>query len=335
MWAIKNRTPYKAAGSWGRDKNGVHEWIVAVKGTFDIKPDGSLALADEQLDPLLAPEHNGEPGQSSLRYESDLVGTKPTTDILLNATAYAPQQRPSKNFQAGIRIGGIHKVIRVVGQRWWKKGFFGPSPSAMAPVTEIPIIYERAYGGYDHTDPDPKKHRLDARNPVGCGVTARQNHREGQPLPNFEYPKRNLEKSGPAGFGAIDSWWSPRRELCGTYDKAWEVKRRPLLPLDWDPRSRLCSPADQRPAQHLRGGELVELINLTPSGALRFALPKVYLTFSTRINGRNQEHRGQLNTVIIEPDQPRLIMVWQSSLPCPTDVDYLDWTVVKEKPFLR
>ena len=34
MWSIANHTPYKVGSTWGRDKDGVHEWIVAVKGTF-------------------------------------------------------------------------------------------------------------------------------------------------------------------------------------------------------------------------------------------------------------------------------------------------------------
>ena len=98
MWAITNRTPYKVGKTWGRDKDGVHEWIVAVKGTFDIKPDGTLALADKQLDPLLLPEYNGEAGASSLRYDADLVSPKPTTDVVLNGTAYAPKGRASTDF---------------------------------------------------------------------------------------------------------------------------------------------------------------------------------------------------------------------------------------------
>lgn len=334
MWSVDNRTPYKAESTWGRDKEGVHEWIVAVKGTFDIKPDGSLALADEQLDPLLAPEYNGEAGMSSLRYDADLVAPKPATDALINGTAYAPKGRPSTDFLVSARIDRIHKVIRVVGNRSWKWGPFGSKPSAAEPITEVSIIYERAYGGYDQTDPDPKNQHMDARNPVGCGAVAKSDHRIGQPVPNFEYLGGSLEKAGPAGFGAIDSHWSPRRELNGTYDKVWEEKRRPLLPEDWDPHSLLSSPADQRPNSHLHGGEFVELINLTPDGVLRFALPKVYLTFSTHFGRRIEEHRSRLATVIIEPDHPRVIMVWSSSLACCTDVDYLDETVVREKPYV-
>jgi hypothetical protein len=222
-----------------------------------------------------------------------------------------------------------------VGDRRWKKGLLGISPSAVKPLTEIPIVYERAYGGFDNKDPDPKKQRLDLRNPVGCGVAAKSRNRVGQPLPNFEYPNKNSIKSGPAGFGAIDSFWSPRREFWGTYDKAWEEQRRPLLPENWDPRSLLCSPEDQRTERHLRGGEPVELVNLTRDGLLRFFLPKVYLSFSTHIDGRTEEHRSRLSTVIIEPDHPRLIMVWVSALLCRTDVDYLEETVVREKPYLQ
>ena len=330
MWRVRNQTPYKVGRGWGRDKDGVHEWIVAVKGTFDIRPDGTVGLADEQVEPLLLPEYHGEPGASSLRYDADIVATKPTTDVILNATAYAPHGRPSTSFPVEARIGPIHKVLRVVGNRRWSEGIFREATDP-EPVTRVPITYERAYGGYDSADPDPAKQIMDTRNPVGCGVVAQRGRHPGQPLPNFEYLQGELEKSGPAGFGAIDSFWSPRRELSGTYDHAWQENRLPLLPLDWDSRSLLCSPQDQQPETYLRGGEPVELINLNENGRLYFDLPRAHFGFITRISGRTEEHRSRLATVIIEPDHPRVIMVWQSSLACPTDVDYLDETVVREK----
>jgi hypothetical protein len=333
MWAIRNFTPYKAASSWGRNKDGVHEWLVAVKGTFDIRSDGSLSLADEQLDPLLVPEYTGEPGLSSLLYDTDVVAPKFTTDVLLNATAHAPGGRASTNFLVEARIGAIHKVIRVVGNRFWGYGLLDEH-SEPEPVTQVPIVYERAYGGYDHTDADPRHHRLDTRNPVGRGLVAKISRRKGQPLPNLEYPDGALDKAGPAGFGPIDSFWSPRRELAGTYDSNWSERRRPLLPEDWDPLSLLCSPLDQRPDTHLRGGEFVELINLTPTGRLRFMLPKVHISFRTRFGSRTEEHRSRLSSVIIEPEHPRVIMIWQTHLICHNDGDYLDETIVREKRYI-
>jgi len=323
MWAIVNKTPYKAGKAWARDKNGVHEWLVAVKGTFDIQSDGSLQVADEQLEPLLAPEYNFEEGVSSIRYDADVVSTKPTTDIIINGTAYAPGGRPSKEFLVGFRLGSTQKEIKVVGNRVWERSLVGLTPSLTQPVIQVPIVYEKAYGGMGLSDPDPKKQRMDPRNPVGCGLVAV----EGQLLPNFKGSK------WPGGFGVINNFWSPRRELTGTYDKAWQEHRMPLLPIDWDPRSLLCSPVDQRPQRNLRGGELVQLSNLTPDGILRFMLPKLYFTFRTRIDKRIEEHRSRVSMVIIEPDFPRVIMVWSTSLKVKNDGDYLEETEVREKPF--
>ncbi|SAK74028.1 hypothetical protein AWB79_04308 [Caballeronia hypogeia] len=329
MWRLTNDTKYAGGRVWGRDKEGVHEWIVVVKGTFDILSDGKLVRAEKQVEPLLVAESNGEDGKSSLRYEADLVGPKPTTDILLNGTAYAPKGRPATEFLVSLRVADVYKQIKVVGDRTWKRGLLGNGPSGAAPVVRVPIAYERAYGGFDQSDPDPIRQRLDTRNPVGCGLITR----EGSPVPNFEYPAASMEKAGPAGFGPLASYWSPRREWQGTYDDVWKKGRFPLLPADWDPRSLLCAPADQRPAQHLRGGELVELENLTPDGKLSFRLPKMYFGFRTIIDNRLERHSGRLVTVIIEPDYPRVILVWQSVLAVRNEVDYLDETTVTEKQY--
>ena len=327
MWAVVNHTPYGTGRVWGRDKNGVHEWIVGVRATYDVQPNGELKLADEQVPPLLLPEYNGEDGVSSLRYEADLVGPKPATDVILNGTAYAPKGKPAAEFLVSMSVGSVRKVIKVVGNRSWQQGTLGPKLSELEPVTTVPIVYERAYGGFDQENPDPRKQKIDLRNPTGCGITSNV----GQSLPNFEYPSGNIRKAGPAGFGALASYWSPRSEFCGTYDEDWKKRRFPLLPEDWDSRSLLCSPADQRPNGYLHGGELVELENLTPGGKLRFTLPKVPLRFRTNIDGRKEEHQGQLATVIIEPDSPRVVMVWQSVLSVRNDGDYLEETVVTEK----
>jgi len=323
MWSIDNRTPYKVERAWGRDRDGAHEWIVAVKATYEIQPDGNVVLADEQVDALLAPEYSGAPGQSSLRYDADVIGAKPTTDIIVVGHAYAPNERPSSNFMIGMAIGPMRKALRVRGDRIRDGGLLLGSAE---PVLRVPLAYERAYGGYDHSDPESRHHRFDSRNPVGVGISPTPTR-----LPNFEYPSGDVETAGPAGFGAIDSYWSPRLEAQGTYDDAWKQQRFPLLPVDWSPRSRQCAPLDQLPSEPLRGGESVELANLTPSGRLSFALPRVSLRFSTLLDGRVEEHFGQLSTVIVEPDHPRVMLVWQSSLAVRTNGDYLEHTVVREK----
>ena len=84
MWEIDNATPFAAAYTWVRDRNGADCWVVAVEEAhFLIQPDGSTTLSDEQSEVCLVPKYLGEPGQSSLIYDSDLIHTKPTTDITL------------------------------------------------------------------------------------------------------------------------------------------------------------------------------------------------------------------------------------------------------------
>lgn len=334
MWAIKNHTAYAADRTWVRDKDGAHHWVVAAKATFDITAKG-LRLADDQPPPFLEPQYTGEPGASSLRYDADLVPRKPTTDLIVNACAHAPRGRAAASVVVGLRAGTLRKELVVHGPRVFYQGTAGITPSSALPFTHHPITYEWAYGGTGAVDPDPRRQRIDLRNPVGKGVAARPADLVNQPAYRVEYPGSTPSKAGPAGFGPIASHWSPRRELAGTYDEQWERSRKPLLAADYDERFVLCSPVDQRPAQHLRGGEPIELVNMTPEGVLSIQVPKIYLTFSTRFGPRNKEHRSKVACVVIEPEERRLAVVWQTTLPVgATEVDYLDETIIREKPYL-
>lgn len=335
MWAIKNKTPFAAERSWVREKNGAEIWLVAVKATYRILPNGALELAEKQEDVLLAPTYLGEPGQSSLRYESDLVRTKVGTDILLHGHAYA--SRAQRSIDVHLKVGKLEKHLRVFGDRVWKKGLlWGVKISRPKPFERMPITYERAFGGADQKHPKPKRRGWEPRNPIGTGFAMRAKHLVGQAVPNVEHPKRLISswkhKPQPAGFGPIPGGWAPRVALAGTYDEEWELERQPLLPEDFDDHFFHCAPEDQRTSQHLKGGEPVELRNLTPGGHLKFELPKVALRFTTHFQtGDPVEHRGVLHTVILEPDVPRVILVWHTALPCHTRVNQLKETVIREK----
>ena len=124
-------------------------------------------------------------------------------------------------------------------------------------------------------------------------------------------------------------------ELAGTYDERWEKSRSPLVAVDFDDRFYQCAPTDQQTQTPLRGGEWVELSNLTPSGEMRFQLPKVRLGLRTRFAKSGLvEHRAALHSVIIEPDESRVMLVWHAALPCHKDVLSLQHTVIYEKKWL-
>lgn len=332
MWALDNRTPYAAERTWVRDRDGAHHWIVVVKGTWNIGSDGGLTLAEEQLPPLYAAEYLGEPGATSLRYEADLVGMKPGTDVVVLGSAHAPGGRPTPSVEVGLRVGPIDKRLLVHGPRLYGRGVVGPSPEDAEPFVQQPISWELAWGGTDTRDPDPARHGLEPRNPVGRGYARERGALIGTPAHQIEPAGGGQE---PAGLGPIGPSWAPRLAFAGTYDDRWFAQRRPLLPEDFDPRFFMAAPADQQVLEHLRGGEDVELSQLHPAGLLRFRVPRHWFVFTSRFGRKEVEHRARLVSVVIEPDEGRLQVAWQTSLPVSApDVDYLDSTSIREKPYL-
>lgn len=329
MWQIDNRTPFAAERSWFRDRNGAEVWVVAVKCTFDIRPDGSTEVSSEQPPVLRVPEYVGEPAQSSLKYEADLILTKTTTDVVVVGHAYAPEGQPVAQMEAGFRVGPIQKVVRVSGNRTWgAKGISAPQP-----FTKMPVVYERAFGGVDVRSEHPERD-WDWRNPVGTGFAVAAANLAGVALPNIEYPNESVgvwrDRPRPAGFGPISSHWQPRVGFAGTYDDDWMRTRQPLLPADFDDRYFQYAPQDQQAPTFLRGGEPVALYRLTPAGDLRFVLPELLLGFDTHfVDGSRAIHRdSRLHAVILEPDFPRLSLVWHTMLPCHFKVQKLQRTIV-------
>lgn len=320
MWLLTNNTPFAAERTWVRDQNGAEIWIVAVKGSFVIESGGRQILDKEQAEVSRVPEFIGEPGHSSILCDSDLVHTKSRTDVLLHGHAYSPGGRPATKVDVRLKLANINKTLRVFGDRKIKQSVIGIGLSRPLPFTRMPILYERAFGGTDLRDENPKRHGWEPRNPVGVGFAMRKAHIIGSVAPNVEFPRSpytNYRKGEPAGFGPLARHWSPRVELAGTYDKTWEKTRAPLLPADFDECFYQCAPEDQQIPGFLKGGEMVELYNLSPEGYLSFRLPKVTLGMTTRFyDGTAVTHRAQLHTLVIRPDTAGFQMVWHSKLPC-------------------
>ena len=85
---------------------------------------------------------------------------------------------------------------------------------------------------------------------------------------------------------------------------------------------------------------MVCLGNLTPpgygsNGLLIFELPRIIPAFRTQFyDGSVCRHQANLHTVIIEPDFPRISMVWHSALSCHQQVNQLESTTASEKKHL-
>ncbi len=317
MWAIENQTSFSAERAFLRDVDGAEVWIVVVRGTYDVRPDGRLELADEQVPVAMAPEFLGDPSSSGLRWDSDLVLIKPTTDVVVLGQAYAPPLEKVIELDVSLEVGSLRKSLRVVGDRRWVRQGDDLVLTDPEPFASMPLVWERAYGGTD-----------ERRNPIGTGFAQEREDLEDRLAPNI-LPAEG-DESTPAGLGPIPRHWEPRLTYAGTYDDNWQQTRMPVLPEDFDVRFFQCAPADQQPEEPLRGGERVALRNLTMGGELSFELPLVRLGFQTTFFDEVVEHRATLHTVIIEPDLPRLQMVWQARLDCHPRVYKLLKTTITE-----
>lgn len=336
MWQLDNRTPFAAERGWLRDRDGAEVWIVAVKATFDVRADGSTAVSSFQPPVLRVPEHHGEAGQSSIKYDADLVLTKTTTDVIVVGAAHAPGERPVTQLDVGVRVGTMEKALRITGDRVW--GARGASEAR--PFVTMPIVYERAYGGA-RAKPGAAETVIDPRNPVGRGFAASNGDASGVALPNVEYMAQLIhgvkDRPAPAGFGVVASHWQPRVGSAGTYDDKWVATRRPLYPQDLDDRWFQCAPVDQQMPRFLQGGEPVVLVNLSPRGGrLAFTLPTIRLALETAFyDGSREVHAAPLlHTVILEPDHERgarVSLVWHSALRCHAKVQKLARTTIALK----
>jgi hypothetical protein len=318
MLQIKNTSGFAAAMCVFPDEQGVDTLYVVVKGTFRLAP--RLERADEQVPVTAADEYHGDPAETSLKAATEMHTGKPATDVILSGSAWAPGGRLADNVVVGMSVAGRKKGVQVFGDRRWSGVL--TKPSRPEPFTSIPLRWERSYGGIHKLPDKPGRLLAEERNPAGVGFRGKRATSEaaGQPVPNIEDPTHLIGSYGdapaPVGFGFIAPSWLPRRALGGTYDAAWEKKRAPYLPADFQPQFLNAAPPDQIFAPYLAGGEPVVIAGASREGQLRFALPTITPAVAIKVAGRHETPPLHLETVLIEPDDNRLCLSWRARLPC-------------------
>ena len=315
-----NNTRMRATFTVGLDSQG-HEWLVTVvKGTFRIPNDGEvIRLSDEQQPFVFADEFNGDPSSSAPVHEVDFALRKNRCDILLNGAAYAPNGRPVSRVTVGIAVDRWTKTFDVVGTRRWVSGVTGFKATAPDEFVRLPISYEVAFGGIDARHEDAERHVTYRLNPVGRGF-----HRhlkaswvEGSPLPNTEEIGREVQTPDgtyrPMAFGPVGRGWEPRIGFAGTYGQKWIDEEFPFLPADFDERYYQTAPDDQQ-IPITSGEQTVTLLNLTPEGRRTFRIPafKSAIEIHPRA-GAKETSPLTLDTVLLEPDDSRVCLIWRHS----------------------
>jgi hypothetical protein len=227
-----------------------------------------------------------------------------------------------------MQVGDIRKALLVHGDRRWRWGLMGRRPSRPEKFLKLPVIYERAFGGTDLRPSSPKRRAAEPRNPIGVGFRGvpSQNPAIHTQVPNVEYPHDRMRsrrsRPAPAGLGALARGWKPRLDFAGTYDEVWLNEQWPLLPVDFDQRHNQAAPTDQQ-SKTLRGGEYVQLINLTPEGRWQFRLPVLDIPVHLFYDDRYIQAPLRMDTVLIESDIYRVTMTSRLKVSLPRNQSVL------------
>lgn len=315
---LVNRSPYAAERVALQDKSGRDLLVIIVKCAYALRDGKPPAIADEQVPIRMADDFHGEPALSSVRYESDIAPHKTGTDVVLVGSA-CPGKGKVQVLDVSLKVGKMGRVARIFGERKWMKSMGAVKPSAPEPFEMMPLIWERAFGGKDLSAPDSKNHEQEARNPVGRGFVAKKSAQEidGLPLPNIEDPahliSRHTDRPDPVGFGFIGRHWQPRAAFAGTYDDAWMKGRAPLLPEDFDEAYYSGAHPSMISRPFLKGDEPVKIVNIGKRTSLGFLLPGDRPGVRMLMGEDPFPVEMTFDTLILEPDLDRMIMLWRGA----------------------
>jgi hypothetical protein len=306
--SFANKSPWNALPVPLLDAQGRDVVVAIVKATFHVDPSGAVTLSDEQrpIRMVDVPRTPDDPS-SSLVYASDVCVEKRGTDVVIVGDAVAPRPTARADVAAWIRDRYLPLVVHGLRTFYDQVVRVGIGPAQ--PFERWPLAYEYAAGGAS-----ADLSVVDARNPSGVGVARRSADLVGTRAPQIEHAEPRNASIGPAGFGPIGTHWSPRRELAGTFDAAWQATRMPLLPLDYDiGHANFANPLLVL-EPHVTAGDSVRVLGMSidPFVCALPALPVV-------VRGRYDTDervvvRPLVDTLVIEPEARVLELVARAAL---------------------
>ena len=319
MWIVDNQTDFAAEANWTRDERGAEFWLVIARAAFEIGEDGVQRLAEEQTPVQRMPVFTGDPLTTGLLTDSDFVLSKVGTDVLVEGSAQAPEGRAVERVAVRLKLADIDKRLNVIGERRIYEGATGIGMTAPYPFVSMPVVWERAYGGWDRTG---RRETWLEENPAGRGFARSAAALIDSQAPNIEYadaPYGGPLTGRPAGLGPVAHHWTSRAQHAGTYDEKWEKTRDPLWPADFDRRYFRSAPEDQQTAKPLIGYEKVALGGMVQGGGVwSFMLPRLNFDFITRFkDGAENRRAPQIHTLWLYPEKRRFELVYLSALEIP------------------
>lgn len=320
MQISQNTTGMVASSFITADKSARDYCVVVIKGTFRSDAHGELTLIAEQAPLVATDEHYGDPAITCIRYGCDFVLEKPMVDVLVVGKAIAPGGKAVRELPVRLEIAGRAKDIVVRGERRWAKTLFGLVMSdPPAPFLEMPLTFDRAFGGQDDSR-GPGRAVIERRNPSGVGFHPYRPHEQiaGTVLPNLEHPRHPIrsprDHPEPIGFGFLAAACEARARHAGTYDERWRDEAAPYPPADFDCRYFQSAPEDQR-VPFFRGGELIRCIHMSKIPVVQYRMPAIDIPVRFRFQDHEETKRAVLDTVTLEPHEGIAKLVWRAKAP--------------------
>lgn len=212
---------------------------------------GPFALQEDYAYYDDIPRSEGYIQPSILKRDVDLYPWRGSTDLVVQGVARPPDPRASMKVTLTVRGTGASfvRVLSVYGDRIVEQGGRGLQVSVPERFEEMPLRYDKAYGGTDenyrerYADPEEQKLLYDLvgdeedrewseysypRNPAGKGYLLHPEFAPGTPWPNLEFPEDPLriedlvlplEEWGIRPYPACFDWfghgWFPRVAFFG------------------------------------------------------------------------------------------------------------------------
>lgn len=321
MQITVNTTPYEAEVFAASDKHAQRKCIVVLKATYSVSAQGECQVAEEQAPFVYTDEHHGDPESSSVLYEGDFVPVKPFVDILVNASAIAPNGHAVRAMEVSLEGPQLSKKAIVTGDRVWEVGgLWVKRASKPIPFLSMPLVWERAFGGSDNSNEKVSKNGSELRNLVGIGFHLNGQTVGAMPIPNIEKPSDRMssweDKIEPVGFNSVGRGWRPRIQFAGTYDQQWLDQRMPFLPEDFDDRYFQSAPMDQQIGK-LAPGAMFRCINMNEDNVFLLQAPSLRTPVRFIFDNKCASKWLEADTLIMEPQNRRAIMVGRVSVDLP------------------
>ena len=265
---------------------------VLVRVSHDIV-DGRLRPSDVQRWPVSTGTYDGPWGPMP----PDQPPCRGGVDIMIFGSARAPGGRPAPRIDVAVEIGTRWRSRLIAwGDRTWRRGLTGLTPSDPEPRSEVPLTLARAFGGSDEWD-GMQVPFVD--NPEGRGFYLEESRARGKPLPNLEDPRALIvdwkDRPEPVGTGPCAQNFGPRvrHGIELSEDKQTIRRIRPSFFNDAFP---------QMIAPTVASHDRVVVRGVRDDGPVEFTIPETPLRIDLRVGDDGGVRTPAIDQLAVEPD---------------------------------